>query len=91
MSRELTITFEDDGTWAGLYADELLDYYAALGGIRADRIRRASNVEPDPVAGGWKVLLQVWVPGEGLREFGPFPTRQEALDFEVAELRRRGL
>jgi hypothetical protein len=86
--KELIVTFEEDGSFGAIYDDALLEYVQALG--TAPRIRRASAVEPAPT-GGWTVELADWVPGEGGRTFVGFPTRQEALDFEVAELRRRGL
>jgi hypothetical protein len=88
----LTVTFDDDGSYASIYADELLGYYEAMGG--APLVRRASHVEPGR-DGGWTVELASWVPAlrpsNDERVFEGFPTRQAALEFEVAELRRRGL
>jgi hypothetical protein len=86
---ELVVTFDDAGGFGAIYDDRLLEYFELIG-EPYPQIRRASNVEPGPI-GGWVVELADWVPGGNPRTFGVFVTRQAALDFEVAELRRRGL
>lgn len=80
MAAELVLTFEG-GAASGIYADELLPIFDALGPTVT---RRASDVEPE--YGGWVATMRSWVPGGAVR-LGPFPTRAEALSAEVAYLR----
>jgi hypothetical protein len=74
------ILFEPDGTSRFIYSDALAEIAREVGDIV---IRRASHVEPTD-DGQWKAdLLPVAGP-----VLGPFTTRQEALDAEVAWLKR---
>ncbi len=83
------ITF-NKGKAAAIYNDALLPYFKKLGPYE---IARASDVEPD--GQGWSARIRPWVNRIGFAQklsglkirLGPYPTRQAALDAEVAYLR----
>jgi hypothetical protein len=79
---DLTVKVDVDGTMHFIYSDELVDLLEAGVGM----VRRASHVEP--VTGGlWGADLS---PVDGPM-LGPFRTRKEALDAEVAWLKKNYL
>jgi hypothetical protein len=80
------IIIRRDGSVLGIYSDAIpyREIAAGLGGQL--QIERASHVEPT-VDGRWDADLS---PCDG-PILGPFETRQEALDAEVAWLRRNVL
>ena len=76
---EVSIVITPTGGMRFIYSDDLIDL---IEGATAASIVRASHVEPSD--GGWTADLCP-VGGEVL---GPFHTRAEALDAEVAWLRK---
>jgi len=75
------IVFDPDGRFGMLYDDRALPYISTLGKTET---LRASDVEPDGT--GWSARIRDWVPG-GAAKLGPYSTRQEALEAEIAYLR----
>jgi hypothetical protein len=72
---------------AFIYTDDLVDLLDE--GVAT--IKRVSHVEPSPIPGGGIGWTADMSPVDG-KVLGPFVTRQEALDTEVAWLKReRGL
>lgn len=97
MADDIEITFTDDGDMQAVYSDALAELFA---GERMET-RRASHVEPHP-KGGWladmrpvggPVLCADGSAGRTginhVKRLAGFPTRQAALDAEVAWLRER--
>lgn len=81
---EITIT---EGQMAFIYTDDLVDLLDE--GVAT--VKRVSHVEPSPFPGGGIGWTADMSPVDG-PVLGPFVTRQEALDTEVAWLKReRGL
>lgn len=77
----LNLTIRPDGSVTGLYSDAL-DFRALGAALGSLEIRRASHVEPTS-DGRWTADMSP----SGGGELGPFDTRAEALDAEVAWLR----
>lgn len=75
----LEVFLAPDGTIRTIYSDDLMPAIAALGPAE---VTRASHVEP-AAGGGWTADMGP----SGGPVLGPFATRQEALDREVAWLR----
>jgi hypothetical protein len=79
----MRLTILDDGTIQAIYSDRLTGLLA----LGETKIERASDVEP--ADGGW--VADMSKSGANVK-LGPFPTRQAALDAEVAWLQaNRGL